>query len=81
MSQHGLLGEVPRTEVDVSFLADSIILLRHSPEGSEIRRTIAVVKKRHSDHERRIKELVIAPGTVRVEEIDEVEKQEIESSF
>jgi circadian clock protein KaiC len=80
MSQHGLLGEQPRTDVDVSFLADSIILLRHSPEGSEIRRTLAVVKKRHSDHERRIKNLVIAPGKVGVEEIQRDTRRQIESS-
>nr|WP_282099808.1 ATPase domain-containing protein [Qipengyuania mesophila] len=79
MSQHGLLGETPRTEVDVSFLADSIILLRHSPEGSEIRRTLAVVKKRHSDHDRRIKNFVIAPGKVDVEDIEEGTKRQIES--
>ncbi len=79
MSQHGLLGEMPRSEVDVSFLADSIILLRHSPEGSEIRRTLAVVKKRHSDHDRRIKNFLIAPGKVDVEDIEEGAKRQIES--
>lgn len=78
MAQHGLLGEVAETEVDTSFLADSIILLRHSPEGSEVRRTIAVVKKRHSDHDRRIRNLVISPGQVTVEDIEEGEKRQIE---
>jgi len=78
MTQHGLLGEAAQTEIDVSFLADSVILLRHSPEGSEIRRTIAVVKKRHSDHERRIRNFVISPGQVTVEDIDEGEKRQIE---
>jgi len=79
LSQHGLLGEAAKTEIDVSFLSDSIILLRHSPEGSEIRRTIAVVKKRHSDHERRIRDFVIAPGRVTVRDLDEDTKREIEA--
>ena len=73
MAQHGLLGEPPRSDIDVSFIADSVILLRHYPVGREIRRTIAVLKKRQSAHERRIKNFVIAPGEVAIQEFSEEE--------
>jgi len=66
-SQHGLLGEEPRSDLDVSYLADSVILLRHAPSRSEIRRSIAVMKKRHTNHARSINSFVIAPGQVAVE--------------
>lgn len=68
MAQHGLLGEEPKTEIDMSFLADSVILLRHGTENDEIKRSIAVMKKRNTAHEHRIKEFIIKPGRVEVEE-------------
>lgn len=71
MAQHGLLGEPPRSELDTSYLADSIILLRHYAAASEIRRSIAVLKKRHSAHERKIQEFVIRTGAVEVAELSD----------
>lgn len=66
VAQHGLLGEPPTTELDVSYLADSVILLRQYQQGSEIRRSIAVLKKRHSEHGRSILEYVIRRGAVEI---------------
>lgn len=66
VAQHGLLGEPATTYVDASFLADSVILLRQYEAGAEIRRSIAVLKKRHSEHERNIEELVIRSGAVEI---------------
>ena len=71
LAQHGLLGEPPRSDLDTSYLADSIILLRHYASGAEIRRSIAVLKKRHSAHERKIEEFVIAPGEVSVKQMSD----------
>ncbi|SFE40579.1 ATPase domain-containing protein [Roseivivax sediminis] len=66
LSQHGLLGEPPTTSIDTSFLADSIILLRQYESRAEIRRSIAVLKKRHSEHERNIEQLIIRTGGVEI---------------
>ena len=71
LSQHGLLGEPPVSRVDTSFLADAVILLRQYEAGADIRRSIAVLKKRHGEHERRIQELVIRTGAVEVRPITE----------
>jgi circadian clock protein KaiC len=71
ISQHGLLGEVPTTNIETSFLADSVILLRQYETGAEIRRSIAVLKKRQSEHQRNIEELVIRSGSVEVRALSE----------
>ncbi len=69
LAQKGLLGEPPVSELETSYLADSVIILRQYAHRSQIRRSIAVLKKRHSVHERGIQELVIRPGAVEVIEL------------
>jgi circadian clock protein KaiC len=58
MAQHGLLGEM-ESPVDVSYLADTVLLLRYFETRGEIRKAISVVKKRSGKHERTIRELTI----------------------
>ncbi len=67
MAQHGLLGTM-QTPVDVSFLADTVILLRYFEAMGEIRQALSVVKKRRSNHERTIREMRLGPGGVLVGE-------------
>ncbi len=57
LAQHGMMGAAMHTPLDVSFLADSVILLRFFEAMGEIRQAISVVKKRRSAHERTIREL------------------------
>jgi circadian clock protein KaiC len=71
LAQRGLVGESPESELDTSYLADSIILLRQYAHQSQIRRSIAVLKKRHSEHERGIQELIIRSGAVEVKELSQ----------
>lgn len=59
VAQHGLVGEAPRMDIDFSYLTDSIIQLRQYAAESRIRRSIAVVKKRHSYHRTDVRELTI----------------------
>lgn len=59
LAQHGLIGETPTVDIDFSYLTDSIILLRQYAAESRIRRSIAVVKKRHSFHRTDVRELEI----------------------
>jgi circadian clock protein KaiC len=66
MGQHGPLGQ-HGSDVDLSYLADTIVLLRFFEAAGEIRRAISVIKKRSSGHERTIRELEIgAPEGLRV---------------
>ena len=65
LAQHGMLGHM-QTPVDVSFLADTVILLRFFEAQGEVRQAISVVKKRRSAHERTIREMRLGPGGVRI---------------
>ena len=56
MAQHGLLGPMS-SPVDVSYLADTVVLLRYFEAGGAIRRAISVVKKRTGRHEDTIREM------------------------
>jgi circadian clock protein KaiC len=55
VAQHGLVGEM-RSPVDVTYLADTVLLLRYFEAMGEVRRAISVVKKRAGRHERTIRE-------------------------
>lgn len=55
LGQHGLVGET-RTDLDLSYLADSIVLLRYFEGDGEVRKAISVVKTRIAEHERTIRE-------------------------
>ena len=56
------------TPIDVSYLADTVILLRYFEAGGEIRQAVSVVKKRSGGHERAIREFNITASGVNVGE-------------
>jgi circadian clock protein KaiC len=58
-AQIGLIGQMTST-VDVSYLADTVILLRYFEAAGEVRQAISVLKKRTGPHERSIRELRIS---------------------
>jgi circadian clock protein KaiC len=55
VAQHGLMGEM-RAPIDLTYLADTVILLRYFEAAGEVRRAVSVVKKRTSAHENTIRE-------------------------
>jgi circadian clock protein KaiC len=55
MGQHGLLGEM-RSPADVTYLSDTLVLLRFFEAAGRVRRAISVVKKRMGAHENTIRE-------------------------
>jgi circadian clock protein KaiC len=55
VAQHGLVGDM-RAPVDVTYLADTVILLRYFEAMGRVRRAISVIKKRTSAHEDTIRE-------------------------
>jgi circadian clock protein KaiC len=59
VAQHGIVGEM-RTPVDVTYLADSVILLRFFEAFGQVRRAISVLKKRSGAHESTIREFKIS---------------------
>jgi circadian clock protein KaiC len=67
MAQHGLLGSM-QSPVDVSYLSDTVLLLRYFEAAGRIRKAISVVKKRSGPHEDTIRELSLGDGGVHVGE-------------
>ncbi|HEU4533226.1 MAG TPA: hypothetical protein VFS00_03880, partial [Polyangiaceae bacterium] len=67
-AQAGLLGPSMTSPVDVSYLADCVVLLRFFEAAGRIRKAISVVKKRTGGHEVAIREFSLGPGGVRVGE-------------
>lgn len=66
VAQHGLLGQDVGIDVDVSFLGDTVLLLRIIEHDGRLRRSITVVKKRHGPHDLDVRELFIQASGVSV---------------
>lgn len=68
LAQHGTLGAIMPTPVDLSYLADAIVLMRFFEAHGQIRKALSVVKKRTGSHETTIRELKIGPSRLHVGE-------------
>jgi circadian clock protein KaiC len=66
MAQHGFMGAGMSAPVDVSYLADTVVLLRYFEAAGAIRRAISVVKKRTGPHEDTIREMRLSTSGVKV---------------
>jgi len=60
--QHGIFGNPVGEAADVSYLADTVILLRYFEVAGSVRQAISVVKKRSGNHERMIRECKVQKG-------------------
>lgn len=67
LAQHGVLGAVT-SSIDVSYLADSAILLRYYETQGELRRAISVLKKRSSGHENTIRDFRLTSEGIKIGE-------------
>jgi circadian clock protein KaiC len=67
LAQHGFIGSM-QTPIDVSYLADSVLLFRYFEFAGEVRQALSVLKKRSGPHERAIRELVLGNGGITVGE-------------
>jgi circadian clock protein KaiC len=58
VAQHGMIGDMKQT-IDVTYLADTVIMLRYFEALGRVRRAISAVKKRTGSHEDTIREFQI----------------------
>lgn len=65
LAQHGLVGPMA-TPLDISYLSDSVLMLRYFEVSGTVRRALSVVKKRSGDHEHTIREYRLSKGGVTV---------------
>jgi circadian clock protein KaiC len=67
VAQHGMMaGPRSGSEIDVSYLADSVLLFRYYEAEAEIRQAVSVFKKRTGPHKRTIHGLVIDSKGIKV---------------
>lgn len=66
MAQYGILGQSMLTPADISYLDDSVLLLRYFEAAGAVKQAISVVKKRSGNHERNIREFKLEPGGIRI---------------
>lgn len=62
----GMIGTIPSSTGEISYLADNVILLRHFEYRGEVRQAISVFKKRAGPHERTIREFSITGDGIRI---------------
>jgi circadian clock protein KaiC len=55
-----------QSEIDVSYLADTVVLLRYFEDDGEIRQLISVLKQHVGNHERTLRELHFSNGGIEV---------------
>ena len=67
LAQHGLFAS-SSGEAEISYLADSLIVLRFFEAGGEVRKAISILKKRTGPHELTIREFQVTATGVRVGE-------------
>lgn len=64
VTERGILGSPVATPLYMSFISDAILLFRHFEIRGEMRRCLAMVKKRYGPYENTIRELRLQPGNV-----------------
>jgi circadian clock protein KaiC len=63
MAQTGLIGQM-HSPLDLSYLTDTVVLLRYFEFRGAVRKAISVIKKRSGAHEETIREFKLAAGGV-----------------
>ena len=66
--QHGFMQTAGGGDLDISYLADSVLLLRYYEHQGEVRQAISAFKRRMGPHERSIRELRISHRGIEVGE-------------
>lgn len=64
--QQGMLGGNMSTQVDASYIADNVILLRYFEARGEVQQAISIFKKRGSHHERTIRRISVSSSGIQI---------------
>ncbi len=67
VGQYGLVGAM-QSPIDISYMADTVVLLRYFEAEGKVRQAISVLKKRTGKHERTIREFRIDQGGIKLGE-------------
>jgi circadian clock protein KaiC len=65
VAQHGMIGDMKQS-IEVTYLADSVIVLRYFEALGRVRRAVSVIKKRTGPHEDTIREFRVTSRGIEV---------------
>ena len=65
LAQQGLVGAM-QTTIDLTYLADTVIMLRYFEMLGTVKQALSVIKKRSGNHERTIREIVMSKNGIEV---------------
>jgi circadian clock protein KaiC len=68
LDQHGLLDAPIVAPLDLSYLADTVLLFRYFEDRGTVRRALSVIKRRSGPHESSIREMTLGPHGIGVGE-------------
>jgi circadian clock protein KaiC len=57
LAQHGFVGSNMNSPIDVSYVADTVLMFRYFEASGAVKQAVSVVKKRTGRHERSLREL------------------------
>lgn len=66
LAQQGLMGSLMSTPVDLTYLADTVLITRFFESRGSVKKAVSVIKKRGGYHETTIRELMLGEGGVTV---------------
>jgi circadian clock protein KaiC len=64
--EQGIIGATINAEINASYIADNVIMLRYFETTGEVRQAISVFKKRVGQHERTIRQMSITPSGIQI---------------
>jgi circadian clock protein KaiC len=67
LAQQGIVGTMQST-VDLTYLADTVVLLRYFEARRAVKQAISIIKKRSGNHERTIREIRVSQNGIEVGE-------------
>jgi circadian clock protein KaiC len=67
LGQHGIVGDV-RSEIDLSYLSDTIVLFRYFESRGNVLKAISVAKSRTTEHQASIREFRLARAGIQIGE-------------
>jgi circadian clock protein KaiC len=65
LAQQGLIGPM-RSTVDLTYLADTVVLFRYFEHRGHVNQALSVIKKRSGDHERTIRQMKVTASGIQV---------------
>ena len=65
LAQQGLVGTM-QSAVDLTYLADTVILSRYFEARGEVKQALSVIKKRSGNHERTIREMWVGKDGIQL---------------